>query len=136
MNAVLWLRISSVVSLLFAAGHTLGGRRNWSPIGESSVLTAMRDFRFDIQGVNRSYLDFYRGFGFSLSVFLVLQAVVLWQLSTIAAANPSQVRPIVASFAVASIVGGILAWCFLFPVPAVFSVVLSACLVLAAIAAR
>ena len=97
----------------------------------------MLDFRFDTVGVNRSYLDFYRGFGFSLSVFLVLQAVAF---SGSCPQSPPrirrQVRPIVASFAVASIVGGILAWCFLFPVPAEFSVVLSACLVLAAIAAR
>src|SRR5262249_54440319 len=42
MNATLWLRISSVVSLLFSVGHTLGGRKDWSPAGETDVLSAMR----------------------------------------------------------------------------------------------
>ena len=136
MNAVLWLRVSSIVSVLFAVGHTLGGRRAWSPIGESDVLASMRTYRFDVQGVSRSYLDFYRGFGFSLSVFLLLQGIVLWQLCAIAKTHPAQVRPIIASFAVASIAGALITWSFIFPVPAVFSAALSACLVLAFLAAR
>ena len=30
----------------------------------------------DVQGVSRSFLDFYRGFGYNLSVSLVLQAIL------------------------------------------------------------
>jgi hypothetical protein len=67
----MWLRLASVSSLLFSAGHTLGGRRSWS-LGESDVFTAMGTVRFDTAGVSRTYLDFYRGFGFTLSVFLLL----------------------------------------------------------------
>jgi len=96
----------------------------------------MRTYQFDVQGVSRSYLDFYRGFGFSLSVFLLLQGIVLWQLCAIAKTHPAQVRPIIASFAVASIVGAIITWRFIFPVPAVFSAALSACLVVAFFTAR
>lgn len=136
MNAVLWLRVSSIVSVLFAVGHTLGGRSAWSPIGESAVLASMRTYRFDVQGASRTYLDFYRGFGFSLSVFLLLQGIVLWQLCAIAKTSPTQVRPIIASFAVASIVGALIAWRFIFPVPAVFGAALSASLVLAFLTAR
>ena len=136
MNPVLWLRISSIVSLLFAAGHTLGGRRVWSPVGENAVLAAMRMTRFDVQGVSRTYLDFYRGFGYSLSVSMLLQAIVLWQLCAIAATNPAQVRPILGTFAVASAAGVVLSWVFLFPVPAVFSAVLTACLAVTFLAAK
>jgi hypothetical protein len=136
MNAVLWLRVSSIVSLLFAAGHTLGGRTAWSPVGETDVLSAMRTHQYTVEGVSRSYLDFYLGFGYSLSVFLLLQAVILWQLCAIAKSNPALVRPIVGSFAVASIVGGIITWMFIFPLPALFSAALSACLVIAFFAAR
>jgi hypothetical protein len=66
MTTTLWLRISSVLSLLFAAGHTSGGLKNWSPMGENTVLQAMRTVRFDAMGANRSYFDFYMGFGWSL----------------------------------------------------------------------
>src|SRR5262245_12711974 len=131
MNGVLWLRISSIVSLLFAVGHTLGGRKAWSPIGENEVLTSMRTVHFDVNGVSRTFLDFYRGFGYSLSVFLVLQAVLLWQLAAIARNQPQVVRPLVASFAISSVIGVFITWAFILPIPAVFSAVLTACLVIA-----
>ena len=63
------LRIAAVISLIFAIGHTLGGLKGWSPLGDTDVLTAMKTFRFDVQGVNRSYYEFYRGFGFLLTVY-------------------------------------------------------------------
>jgi hypothetical protein len=135
-SGVMWVRISSIVSLLFAVGHTLGGRKDWSPIAENPVLTAMRTFRFEIGGVSRTYLDFYRGFGFSLSVFLALQGFMLWQLSTLARTEPLEAKPLVASFAVASIIGAVVTWIFIMPVPTVFSAVLSACLVVAWVTLR
>src|SRR5215472_8687772 len=107
MNGVIWLRVSAIVSLLFAAGHTLGGRSSWSPIGENEVLVVMRTVHFNLQGVSRSFLDFYRGFGYSLSVFLVLQGIVLWQLAAVAKTQPGAVRPLVASFAIASVIGAV-----------------------------
>src|ERR1700682_4811741 len=35
MSTALLLRIASVISLVFTAGHTLGGRRSWSFSGEA-----------------------------------------------------------------------------------------------------
>jgi hypothetical protein len=135
-SATLWLRVSSVISLFFAAGHTLGGRKDWSPQGESNVLRSMRTFRFEVFGVSRTYLDFYRGFGFTLSVTLILQAVVLWQLATLARTAPLQARPMVAAFALASLASALLSWRFIFPLPTVFAGVLTACLAMAFFSAR
>src|SRR5690348_3484713 len=101
-NAWVPLRLAAVISLVFAVGHTLGGLKGWSPIGQTAVLTAMRTFRFEVGGVNRSYFEFYRGFGFLLSVYLVLQAVLLWQLGSLARANRLLARPLVWSFFLAS----------------------------------
>jgi hypothetical protein len=125
------LRVASVVSLLFAAGHTMGARKDWSPIGESDVLRAMRTFRFDAMGVSRTYLDFYLGLAFTVSVFLLLQSVLLWQMATLAKTEPRQVRPMIGSLAIAALACALLAWRFIFPVPAVFSLVLAFCLSLA-----
>jgi hypothetical protein len=41
------LRIASVISPIFAAGHTMGGLRKWSPMGDNAVVKAMTDVRFD-----------------------------------------------------------------------------------------
>jgi len=136
VTAALWLRVASVISLLFAAGHTLGGRKDWSPIGASEVLTAMGTFRLEFQGVSRTYLDFYRGFGYTISVTQLLQAVLLWQLAAIAKRDPLLVRPMIAAFALATLACACLAWRFIFPVPAVFAAVLAACLAVAFFLAR
>ncbi len=125
MTTTLLLRIASILSFAFAAGHTLGGRKSWSPMGETEVLHAMRTVQFDTYGVRRTYLDFFLGFGFSLSVLLVLQAVVLWQLAALAKTNSGAIRPIVASFMLASIGIGLVSWRFLFPVPAISCVIVA-----------
>ena len=136
MNATLWLRISSVISLLFSIGHTLGGRKDWSPMGETDVLRAMRTVRYAAMGVSRTYLDFYRAFGFSLSVTMFLQTFILWQLASLARTQPVQVRPMIAAFALATAACGVLSWRLLFPIPAAFSGVLAACLGVAFATAR
>jgi len=135
-NAALLLRITAVISLLFAVGHTLGGLKSWSPIGETIVLSDMRTFRFDVGGVNRSYLEFYRGFGFLLTVSLVMQAILLWQLGGLAKADRTQALPFIWTFFVASVASGILTWKFLFPVPVYFGGVVTVCLGLALLASR
>ncbi len=135
MNTARLLRIASGVSFLFAAGHTLGAREAWSPMGETAVLNAMRTVRFDVMGVNRTYLDFYRGFGFTLSVFLLLQGILLWQLATLAKNASLQVKGMVASFGLASLVCAIISWEFILPIPAIFAAALTACLGMAFLAA-
>jgi len=58
--------------LLFAVGHTLGGRKYWPAMGDNRVLQAMRTVHFDLGAISRSYLDFYMGFGYSISVSLAV----------------------------------------------------------------
>src|SRR5215470_8053129 len=118
------LRIASVVSLVFTAGHTLGGLQKWSPMGENEVLKAMTAVRFDTMGANRSYLDFFLGFGWSISVLMLMQTVLLWQLAALAQPDPSRVRPLIAVFALATLSNGVIAWRLIFPVPALFSAAL------------
>ena len=123
MKPSILLRIASIITLLYFAGHTAG--MPWTPAagpGELPVIEAMKTHRFETEGFARTYWDFYFGFGLIISAFLLVQAVVLWQL---------QIRPIVASFLVAFVVNAILAWMFFFAVPAVMAVAIAACLGLA-----
>jgi hypothetical protein len=136
MTTTLLLRIASVISLIFAAGHTMGGLRKWSPMGDNAVFRAMTDVRFDTMGANRSYLDFFMGFGWSLSVFMLMQTILLWQLASLARTDPARLRPMIAVIALATVASGVIAWRFIFPLPAVFSGVLALALALAYVAAR
>jgi len=124
MTTTLFLRIASAISLLFTLGHTAGGLKKWSPLGDNEVLKAMTAVHFDVMGANRSYLDFYMGFGWSLSVAMLMQTVLLWQMASLAQTNPAGVRPMIAVVALATLAGGVVAWRFIFPVPAFFSIAL------------
>ena len=136
MTPTLLLRIASVISLVFTAGHTLGGLRKWSPMGENEVLKAMTEVRFDTMGTNRSYLDFFMGFGWSISVFMLLQTVLLWQLASLARSDPAHVRPMITVFGLATLATGVIAWRFIFPIPALFSSALLIVLLAAYVVAR
>jgi hypothetical protein len=136
MTTTLFLRIASVISLIFTLGHTAGGLRKWSPMGDNEVLRAMASVRFDTMGANRSYLDFYMGFGWSITVAMVMQTVLLWQMASLARTNPASVRPMIAVIALATVASGIIAWCFIFPVPALFSIALIIALAAAYVLAR
>jgi uncharacterized membrane protein len=136
MTATIWLRISSIITFLFAAGHTLGGLKYWSPMGDNAVLQAMRSVRFDTMGANRSYFDFYMGFGYSLSVTQVMLAILLWQLAALARTNAPGVRPMIAVIILAVAASSVIAWQFILPVPALFSLVQLASLAVAFVVAR
>jgi hypothetical protein len=124
MTPTIYFRAASVISPIFAAGHIAGGLKKWSPMGPNGVLQSTTTVRFETMGVSRSYLDFFMGFGWSLGVAILLQAILLWQLAGLAATGGAMVRPMIAAFALAAIATGIIAWRFIFPIPAIFSAIL------------
>jgi len=137
MKPAILLRIAAIITLLYFAGHTAG--IPWTPVqgaGESAVLEAMKIHRFDVQGFARTYWDFYFGFGVAISGYLLVQAVGLWQLASLAKNEAARLRPIVASFFVAFVFNAVVAWKYFFPVPAVFAAAIAICLGLAFLAAK
>jgi len=136
MSTTIWLRVSAVISLLFTVGHFMGGMQNWSPMAANPVLESMRAVRFNVMGVDRSYFDFYMGFGHTATVNLLLQSVLLWMLGNVARTHVSLVRPMIAAFIVAAALTGVIAWRYILPVPAFFSLALCVTLIVALIAAR
>ena len=105
-------------------------------MGDNEVLEAMTTVRFETMGANRSYLDFFMGFGWSISVLMLMQTVLLWQMASLARTNAAHVRPMIAVVAVATLANGVIAWRFIFPLPALFAVVLLIPLVAAYVVAR
>lgn len=116
------LRIASIIALLFAAGHTAGAP--WTPakgMAESALVMMMKSLHFDVMGTQRTYFDFYYGFGVSISVYLLAQAIILWQAGGIAKTNPTAARPIMLTMLASYIAVSVITVMYFFAAPIVFS---------------
>jgi len=136
MKAFHFLRIAAVITLLYFAGHTAG--MPWTPYTEpkaTPILEAMKNHSFEGSGFKGTYWDLYFGFGLVISVFMLLQAAVLWQVGSLAKTDAILVRPIVVSFLVAYIINAALAWRYFFVVPVVMSGVNALCLTISLVLA-
>jgi len=83
MPAKLPLRVSSIILLLFAIGHT-EGFLSFRPTEPQAVdvLNAMRNVPFNFGGNTVHWMDLYTGFGLAISVSGVVSAVLAWRLSS------------------------------------------------------
>ena len=92
----------------------------------------MKSIHFDVQGFSRSYWDFFVGFGLFVTVFLLLAAVVAWQLGRLDAETLARVRGIGWSLALGFVVLTFLSFRYFFILPLIFSIVIAVCLMVAA----
>jgi hypothetical protein len=125
-------RIAAVLILLFDVGHTLGFRQSDPKWGVETLLASMRSIHFDVQGFSRTYWDLFVGAGFNVSVFLLLAAVLAWQLGGLPAETLAQMRSIAWALALCFVALTILSWKYFFILPIVFSIVVAVCLIAAA----
>src|ERR1700749_4547924 len=100
MRATLYLRIASVLAIIHAILHTIGGfvskPNNGAP--ENAIIEAMKSRSFNIMGSMRSYWDFFFGYGWMVAITLLVQGILFWQLGSIAKTNAVQIRPILLLF--------------------------------------
>jgi hypothetical protein len=137
MKANIFLRVAAVVTLLQCAGHILG--RPWTMthnVRSAAVVDAMKAYRFNVMGFERSYFDFYSGFGLVLGVYLLAQAAVLWNLAALAGSGVARIRPIIEILCVANLAVTVLEWRFLFTAPLIMSGVITLSLALAFVSAH
>jgi len=132
MRASVLYRTASVLLLLFAIGHTLGFRKTDPKWGVDTLISSMQSIHFDAQGFNRTYWDFYVGFGLLVSVFLVFMAVLAWQIGGLPAETLALMRSIAWVLAICFVAVAFLSWKFFFIVPFIFSVLIMVCLIAAA----
>jgi hypothetical protein len=132
MRVSVLYRIAAVLIVLFAIGHTLGFRQFDPSWGVEALVGSMRSIQFDVQGLSRTYWDFFVGSGFSVSVFLLFAAVVAWQLSGLSAETLALMRGISWGLALSFVALTILSWSYFFFLPILFTVLITVCLVAAA----
>src|SRR5271154_5219238 len=132
MKASILYRIAAVLLLLFAVGHTLGFRESDPSWGVDALLSSMRSTHFEVQGFSRTYWDLFVAAGFSVGVFYLFAAVLAWQLAGLSAEALASMRATVWAFTLCFAAITVVSWRYLFILPIVFSVVITACLAFAA----
>jgi len=132
MKTSLLYRIASLLLVLFSIGHTIGFRQTKGMVGADTVVALMQSVRFPVQGFQRSYWDFYVGFGLFVTVFLLFSAVLSWGL---ASAGPEVLARMPAAtwgLAICFVMVTILSWGYFFMVPGIFATLIALCLLAAA----
>ena len=129
MKPSLVYRIAAVLLVLFAVGHTLGFQQSDPSWGVDSLLGLMRSSRFEVQGFTRSYWDLFLAAGFSVGAFYLFSAVLAWQLAGLPAETLAGMRLSVWAFALCFAVIALVSFRYLFVIPIVFSVLVTACLI-------
>jgi hypothetical protein len=132
VKAQILYRITSVLLLLFALGHTLGFRESDPQWGVDALLGSMRSIHFDVQGFNRTYWDLFLAAGFSVGVFYLFSAILAWQLGGLPAETLAGMRLTVWAFALCFAAISVVSWRYLFIIPIVFSIVITVFLAAAA----
>ena len=123
-------RIAAVLILLFDIGHSAGCP--WSDPAWGVDVGAMRSSHFTILGFSRTYWDFYVGFGLFVSVFLLLAAVLAWQLGNLTRQTFPLVRSTAWTLALCFAAVTLLSWMYFFTIPIAFASVITVCLLAAA----
>jgi hypothetical protein len=132
MKPSLLYRIASILLLLFAAGHTFGFSQidpNW---GVDSLVQSMKSIHFNVNGSDRTYWDFFFGFGLFVTALMVFASIVAWQFSNLRAETLAQMRMGAWGFVVCFGVVAYLSWRYFFLAPVIFSVLILICLTAAA----
>jgi hypothetical protein len=133
MKPSVFYRIASILLVLFAIGHTLGFRQNNPEWGVGTVIGTMQSIHVNAQGFTRTYWDFFTAFGLFFSVFLLLAAVLAWQLGDVRRQDFGDfARRTAWTLALGFAVVTALSWRYAFTTPIVFSAVITVCLVAAA----
>ena len=136
MKPAIFLRITSILVLIHAVLHTVGGVFGKPAPGVAmSVAAAMRS-PFQVFGLTRSYSDFYMGMGLGVTIFLTMDAFLLWLLASMAKDNAAHFRPLIAVFALGYLAFALNSYTFFFAIPVVTELLIVACLIAAIITAK
>jgi hypothetical protein len=137
MKPAIFLRIASVLTLVHAIMHTIGGVFGKPQPGVAAMVAAtMRSNRFPVLGVTRSYADFYLGMGLGITISLTVEALVFWLLGSLAKSDAVRLRPILGVFLAGYLALALNSWLFFFSGPVIGEILIALCLGLAIVTAK
>jgi len=133
LSATLLYRIAAFLFVLFALGHTYGFLSLRAPSAEArAVFDAMNTVHFEVGGQSFSYGGFYRGFGLSCTVSMLLSAFLSWHLGQLARSAPASIGSLGWVFFAVQIAGGVLSFLYFGLPPMVLTTLVAAIIGVAA----
>jgi len=136
-RTVLFLRIAAVLTFIHAVLHTIGGVFGSVDPGPASIaVAAMKTNQFLLMGHMRSFWDFYHGLGIGVTISLTAEAILFWQLGSLAKTDGRRLRPILITFMVAYAVLAVNSNVYFFFGPVVAEILIAACLGVAIFSAK
>ncbi len=137
MRATIYLRIASVVTLVHAVLHTVGGVFGATPAGPASVaLAAMKANQFQFMGATRTFWEFHRGLGLAVTIFLTADAIIFWLLGSVVKRDAAAIRPILLVFVLAYMAFAVNSLVYFFALAASMEVIIAILLALAMVSAK
>lgn len=121
--------LSALLLVLFAAGHTYGFLAFKPASAEGlAVLSSMHTVSFTFGRSTHTYWDFYLGFGLFVSIYLLLAAVLAWELPVVREASHACYLVLAAALVIAQVLAALLSYKFFHGPPLVLSVAIVVCL--------
>ena len=137
MKPVIYLRIASVLTLLHAILHTIGGVFGKPDPGpQQTAVDAMKANTFPLMGSVRSYWAFFHGMGLAVTIFLLALAVLLWQLSLFAKAGSCRLTPLYWTVMVAFVAMAVNSYLYFFWPPVIVELLIAVCLIEAIVTSK
>jgi len=128
MKPVLFIRIASVLTFVHAALHTVGGVFGKPEPGvQEATVAVMKAGQFPVMGLTRTYWDFYMGLSLAVGILMLVEAIVFWQLGSLAKCDAPRVRPILATFLVGYLALAVNSYRYIFAPPMIFELLIVVC---------
>ena len=133
MTARVLFRTAAVLIFLFAVGHTLGFRQIDPAWHIDPVITGMQSATFSAQGFQRTYWDFYAGFGLFVSVLLLFASAIAWLIGSAAPGASPMIRQLAWCLTATFAAVVALSCLYFFWLPIIFSAVICAVLLIGSV---
>ena len=113
-------RLAAGLMLFHMAGHTMG-MLTWKQVetpAQQSVVASMTDNQFRFMGTLHSYGEYFTGFGYACTVYMILVICLLWLSGKFDQQNPAIAKTLVLLTGLSLVVWSILEWIYFFPLAA------------------
>jgi hypothetical protein len=132
MRPTFWLRAASILALIHAILHTIGGVYGTPEPGPQQIaVEAMRANTFPMMGHTRSMWAFYHGMGLAVTIFLTLEAVVFLILGNLVRDSDTDFRDLLVVFVIGYMALAANSLRYFFYPPVIVELLIAACLVMA-----